>query len=313
VRVLVTGGAGFVGSNLARACLAAGERVRVLDDLSSGRRENLADVPGDLEWLEGSVADFDAVRRAVVDCEIVYHQAALPSVPRSVEDPLGTHAVNATGTLHVLEAARRAGVRRVVYAASSSAYGDTEALPKREDMPPQPLSPYALQKLVGEIYCRQYAVLYGLEAVSLRYFNVFGPRQSPDSPYAAVVPRFLRAALRGERPRIYGDGLQSRDFTFVADVVAANRAAAVAPASASGQVLNVARGQRVTLLELWAAVCAAVGCEPRQPCFEPARPGDVRHSEADVSRARELLGWQARTDLSEGLRLTSLFLAGRPA
>jgi nucleoside-diphosphate-sugar epimerase len=179
-------------------------------------------------------------------------------------------------------------------------------------MPPRPLSPYALQKLVGEIYCRQYAALYRLETVSLRYFNVFGPRQNPDSAYAAVIPRFIRAALRGERPRIYGDGLQSRDFTFVADVVAANRAAAAAPASASGQVFNVARGGRVTLLELWAAVCAVVGREPLAPCFEPARPGDVRHSEADVSRARELLGWQACTDLRAGLRETTRFLGGRP-
>ncbi len=313
MRVLVTGGAGFIGSNLARACLAAGEAVRVLDDLSTGRRENLAEVSGDLEWLQGSITDPDAVRHAVAGCEIVYHQAALPSVPRSLEDPLGTHAVNATGALQVLEASRHAGVRRVVYAASSSAYGDTETLPKREDMPPRPLSPYALQKLVGEIYCRQYAELYGLETVSLRYFNVFGPRQNPDSAYAAVIPRFIRAAQRGEPARIFGDGLQSRDFTFVADVVAANRAAARAPARASGLVFNVARGRRVTLLELWAQVCAVVGCEPVAPCLEPARAGDVRHSEADVSRARDLLGWEPRAELAFGLRETARFLGSAGA
>ncbi len=311
--MLVTGGAGFVGSNLVRACLAEGESVRVLDDFSTGRRENLAGVSGPLEVVDGTLTDFEATQRAVSGCEVVYHQAALPSVPRSVEDPLGTHAANATGTLHLLEAARRAGVRRVVYAASSSAYGDTETLPKREEMPPRPLSPYALQKLVGEIYCRQYAQLYRLQTVSLRYFNVFGPRQNPDSPYAAVIPRFIRAAQRGEPPRIFGDGLQSRDFTFVADVVAANRAAARAPAAGAGEVVNVARGGRVTLLELWSAVCAVVGREPLPPRFEPARPGDVRHSEADVSRARDLLGWQARTDLAEGLRETARFLAERPA
>jgi UDP-glucose 4-epimerase len=313
-RVLVTGGAGFVGSNLVHALLADGERVRVLDDLSTGRRENLADVLEDVEWIAGSVVDPAALSDAVRDCDVVYHQAAIPSVPRSVADPLLSHRVNATGTLHVLEAARRAGVRRVVYAASSSAYGDSQVLPKKEDMRPDPLSPYALQKLCGEVYCSQYARLYGLETVSLRYFNVFGPRQDPASEYAAVVPRFITAAAKGERPRIFGDGLQSRDFTFVADAVSANRAAAAAPSDACGLVFNVARGGRVTLLELWDRVCAAVGAERLEPVFEPPRAGDVRHSQADVSRAAELLGWRATVDLADGLAETarSLLAEGRP-
>ncbi len=313
MRVLVTGGGGFIGSNLARACLAAGDEVRVLDDFSTGRRANLADVERDLELVCGSVVDAATVRRAVAGREIVYHQAALPSVPRSVEDPVATHAVNATGTLEVLEASRRAGVRRVVYAASSSAYGDSEILPKREDMPPRPLSPYALQKLVGEIYCTQYARLFGLETLCLRYFNVYGPRQSPDSAYAAVIPRFVTAAARRARPVVFGDGRQSRDFTFVADVVSANRAAAAAPSSAGGRVLNVACGGRVTLLELWREVCAVVGCEPLEPDFQPARPGDVRHSQADVSLARAELGWEPRASLRDGLAETVRWLLAEGA
>jgi nucleoside-diphosphate-sugar epimerase len=256
------------------------------------------------------VVEPESVRAGVAGREIVYHQAAMPSVPRSLEDPVGTHAVNATGTLQVLEASRRAGVRRVVYAASSSAYGDTETLPKHEDMPPRPLSPYALQKLVGEIYCQQYTRLFGLETLALRYFNVYGPRQNPDSPYAAVIPRFVRAAAARTAPAVFGDGLQSRDFTFVADVVAANRAAAVAPAAAAGQVLNVARGGRVTLLELWREICAAVGCEPYAPDFRPPRAGDVRHSQADITRARDLLGWEPRASLRDGLGETVRWLLG---
>jgi nucleoside-diphosphate-sugar epimerase len=310
VRVLVTGGGGFIGSNLVRACLEAGDEVRVLDDFSTGRRDNLRGVERDVELVQGSVVEPESVRAAVTGREVVYHQAAMPSVPRSLEDPVGTHAVNATGTLQVLEASRRAGVRRVVYAASSSAYGDTETLPKHEDMPPRPLSPYALQKLVGEIYCQQYTRLFGLETLALRYFNVYGPRQNPDSPYAAVIPRFVRAAAARTPPTVFGDGLQSRDFTFVADVVAANRAAAVASAGAAGRVLNVARGGRVTLLELWREICAAVGCEPYEPDFRPARAGDVRHSQADITRARELLGWEPRASLRDGLDETVRWLLG---
>jgi nucleoside-diphosphate-sugar epimerase len=310
VRVLVTGGAGFIGSNLVRACLAEGESVRVLDDLSTGRRENLAEISADVEWLEGTITDPEVVARATAGCEVVYHQAALPSVPRSVEDPVGSHAVNATGTLNVLEASRRAGVRRVVYAASSSAYGDSEALPKVEDMPPRPLSPYALQKLVGEIYCRQFTELYGLEAIALRYFNVFGPRQDPKSLYAAVIPRFVSAAAKGEPACIFGDGLQTRDFTFVADVVAANRAAAQAGSRAAGQVFNVACGGRISLLELWREICDALGVEMLEPVFEPERAGDVKHSQADIARARAELGWSPRTSLADGLAQTVRYFAG---
>jgi UDP-glucose 4-epimerase len=305
MRVLVTGGAGFIGSHLVRACLEAGDRVRVLDDFSTGREANLRDVRADVELLRGSVADFARVQAAVEGCEVVYHQAALPSVPRSIEEPLESHAANATGTLHVLEAARRSGVRRVVYAASSSAYGDTEVLPKTESMPTRPLSPYALQKLVGEEYARQYTQLFSLETASLRYFNVFGPRQDPNSPYAAVIPLFTRAAARGERPRIFGDGQQSRDFTYVADVVAANLAAARGPRESAGEVFNVACGGRVTLLELLERICKALDRPPIEPIFEPPRAGDVRHSQADVSKARRLLGWSARVSLDEGLRETA--------
>jgi UDP-glucose 4-epimerase len=304
MRVLVTGGAGFIGSNLVHALLDAGDSVRVLDDLSTGRAENLAGVRGDIELVEASIVDLEAVRAAVAGCEVVYHQAALPSVPRSVEDPLQTHRVNATGTLHVLQAAREAGVRRVVYAASSSAYGDTEELPKVESMPPNPLSPYALQKFVGEVYAAQYARLYGLETVALRYFNVFGPRQNPESLYAAVIPRFVAAAARREPARIDGDGLQSRDFTFVADAVAANRAAAAGPPESSGEVFNVACGGRVTILELWKQICSIVGCGAIEPEHGPPRPGDVRHSQADVSKAARLLGWTPCTDLTTGLEAT---------
>ncbi len=309
-RVLVTGGAGFIGSHLVRGCLEAGEVVRVLDDLSTGRRENLAAVLSDVELIEGSILGSDALARAVQGCDVVYHLAAMGSVPRSVEDPLASHAVNATGTLEVLEASRRAGVRRLVYAASSSAYGDTAVLPKHEGMPPNPQSPYALQKWLGEAYCEQYTRLFGLETVSLRYFNVFGPRQDPESRYAAVVPLFIAAALGGKPAVIYGDGLQSRDFTCVADVVDANRSAAAAPSEAVGSVYNVARGGRVSLLELWDEVCRVIGCDRLEPVFEPPRPGDVRHSQADVALAADRLGWRPRRDFATGLAETVRHFAG---
>jgi nucleoside-diphosphate-sugar epimerase len=312
VRVLITGGAGFIGSHLVRACLEAGDEVRVLDDFSTGLRENLLGLEGDVDLIEGTVVDFETVRRATQSREVVYHQAALGSVPRSVEDPLGTHAVNATGTLQVLEAGRREGVSRVVYAASSSAYGDTETLPKVETMPPRPLSPYALQKLAGEVYCAQFTRLYGLETVALRYFNVYGPRQSATSSYAAVIPRFVSAVLDGERPTIFGDGLQSRDFTFVSDSVAANRAAVAAPSEATGKVYNVAHGGRTSLLELLDEICRALGVEGVRPDHQPPRPGDVRHSQADVSRAERLLGWKPRIGLTDGVGATvEAFCAGR--
>lgn len=312
MRVLVTGGAGFIGSNLVRACLAAGDEVRVFDDLSTGRSENLADVEPDIDFIKGSIVELNELRRAVRDREVIYHQAALPSVPRSVADPLTSHAVNATGTLNLLQAARDAGVRRVIYASSSSAYGETEILPKEEAMAPDPVSPYALQKVVGEFYCRQFSNLYGLETVTLRYFNVFGPRQDPGSAYAAVIPNFASAVLSGRQPCIYGDGLQSRDFTYVSDVVAANRAAAVGSPESAGEIVNIARGDRTSLLELLAATCSAAGRTTVEPIFEPARVGDVRHSQADIRKAERLLGWSPRVTLEEGLKQTIQFMAEGP-
>ena len=307
MRVLVTGGAGFIGSHLVRACLAAGEEVRVFDDLSTGKRENLREVARDVELVTGSVEDFGALEKATRGCEVVYHQAAIASVPRSVEDPRGTHAVNATGTLNALEAARRVGARRFVFACSTAVYGDDEVLPKREDMPPRPRSPYALQKLMGEAYCEQYARLFGVEAVPLRYFNVFGPRQDPRSMYAGVIPIFVTTLAAGRRPRIFGDGRQSRDFVYVSDVVAANRAAARAPARAIGVPINIGRGARTSLLELLGLIAAALGKPAPEPVFEPERPGDVRHSQADASRAADLLGWRAEVALEDGLRETVRF------
>ena len=305
---LVTGGAGFIGSHLVDALLDQGFRVRVIDDFSSGREENLADARGRFELLRGDFTDPEIAARAVEGVELVFHQGAVPSVPRSVAEPVRTNRVNVDGTLAVLEAARRAGVRRLVYAASSSAYGDTEVLPKVETLPADPRSPYALQKHVGEVYCRLYHELYGLETVALRYFNVFGPRQDPRSTYAAVVPRFASACLRGEPPRIHGDGEQSRDFTYVADTVRANLMAADAP-GAAGRVINVAGGRRVTMNRLLAEIQEIVGSE-LEPIHEPARPGDVRHSLADLSRARDLLGFEPAVPLAEGLRRTIESLKG---
>jgi UDP-glucose 4-epimerase len=310
LRVLVTGGAGFIGSHLVRACLEAGDDVRVFDDFSTGKADNLRGLAREVEVVEGSVVDFAALERASRGCPVVYHQAAIASVPRTVEDPVGTHAVNATGTLHVLEAARRAGARRVVYASSSAVYGDDERLPKHEDMPARPRSPYALQKLIGEAYCEQYARLYGLESFALRYFNVFGPRQDPKSMYAGVIPLFVTALCSGERPRVFGDGLQSRDFVYVADVVAANRAASCAETAVGFEPINVGRGERTTLLELLELCAGALGVPGPSPSFEAARAGDVRHSQADVSRAAERLGFRARVPLDAGLGETVRWYAG---
>jgi len=296
-RYLVTGGAGFIGSNLAEALVKSSHRVRVLDNFATGARANLT--AGAVELLEGDLRDAAIVERAVQGIEVVFHQAALPSVARSLEDPATTHAVNATGTLTLLLAARRAGVRRVVYASSSSVYGDSPTLPKREEMPTQPKSPYAVSKLAGEQYCQVFAAAFGLETVSLRYFNIFGPRQDPASPYAAVIPKFLAAMRRGERPVIFGDGKQSRDFTYVENAVRANLLAAEAP-RASGEVINVACGGRVTLLELVEQLNHLLGTQ-LDPIFAPPRPGDVRHSHADLTRAAALLGYQPTVDLQEGL------------
>jgi len=301
-RALVTGGAGFIGSHLAAGLLGEGWRVRVLDDFSSGRESNLADVADALDLIRGDVRDEATLARAVAGVDVVFHQAAVASVPRSIAEPLRTNSINLDGTLQVLEAARRAGVRRVVYAASSSAYGNSEELPKVETMTPEPLSPYALQKLAGEFYCRLYASLYRLETVSLRYFNIFGPRQDPKSEYAAVIPRFICAALAGEGATIYGDGEQTRDFIFVRDAVRANLLAADAE-RASGSVINIATGRRTSLNALWQAIREITGVTASSRHSAP-RAGDVRDSVADLSLARELLGFEPSVELREGLRST---------
>ena len=304
---LVTGGAGFIGSHLTDRLLAEGWRVRVLDDFSSGRESNLAEAKARIDLVRGDLRDEATVARAVAGAEVIFHEAAVPSVPRSVAEPLRTNSVNLDGTLLLLEAARQAGARRVVFAASSSAYGDTEVLPKEERMPPQPLSPYGLQKWAGEAYCRMYTRFYGLETVALRYFNVFGPRQNPHSEYAAVIPRFVRACLLGEPPRIFGDGEQTRDFTYVADAVQANLLAADAKAAA-GEVVNVAGGVQTSLNQLLRLIGEVTG-KPVAPHYDPPRAGDVRHSLADLRRAREVLGYTPAVSLREGLRLTAESLA----
>ena len=299
---LVTGGAGFIGSHIVDELVRRGETVRVLDNFFSGRRENIAQHRGRIEVVEGDLRDLETVRRAVAGMEYVLHLAAIASVPRSVAAPLASHEANATGTLHVLLAARDAGVRRVVYSSSSSVYGNGPTLPKHEAMAPQPLSPYAVSKLAGEQYCMAFHEVYGLPTVGLRYFNVFGPRQDPTSEYAAVIPRFITAMLQGHSPIIYGDGLQSRDFTYVANVVAANLLACERD-SAMGQVMNVALGERITLLELVEDLNSILGTQ-LAPRFEAERPGDVKHSQADTSRVKAVLGFEQRVDFRSGLRET---------
>lgn len=300
---LVTGGAGFIGSHLVTALVEQGIPVRVLDNFSTGRRENLAHLEGRFELLVGDLRSLDDCRRAVAGCTHVLHQGAIPAVPRSVADPVLTNAANVDGTLHLLVAARDAGVRRVVFASSSSVYGDTEVMPKHEGLAPAPMTPYALQKLTGEFYHRIFASLYGLETVSLRYFNVFGPRQDPASDYAAVIPKFVTAMLAGRQPTIYGDGHQSRDFTFVGNVVVGNLLAARTGGPAVGQALNLACGDRISLLELVAALRQILGVaiEPR---FEAARPGDVKHSQAAVDRARDWLKFSPPVSFVDGLART---------
>jgi UDP-glucose 4-epimerase len=297
---LVTGGAGFIGSHLVDALVAEGHDVRVLDNFSTGKRENLAGVRQRIELIADDITDPSAVRSAMHGVELVFHQAALASVPRSVADPVATHNACATGTLNVLVAARDAKVRRVIYAASSSAYGDSVRMPKHEDDPTRPLSPYAVAKLTGENYCAAFSGVYGLETVRLRYFNVFGPRQSPDSAYAAVIPLFIQAMTAGRRPLIHGDGEQSRDFTFVADAVQANLKAAIAP-GVGGRVYNVACGRRTTLNQLVSHLNALLGTEISAE-HGPARPGDVRHSQAAIEKARAELGYRPTTDVLAGLR-----------
>ena len=298
---LVTGGAGFIGSHLAETLIGRGDRVRVIDNLSTGKRHNLAHLPS-VEFIEGDLADLDAARRAVQGVEFVLHQAAIPSVPRSVQDPVTSNRANIDATLNLLVAARDAGVSRVVYAGSSSAYGDTPTLPKVESMSTAPLSPYALQKLVGEQYGQMFTRLYGLQTVTIRYFNVFGPRQDPSSPYSGVISLFISALCDGRRPNIYGDGEQTRDFTYVANVVDGVLRACTA-ADASGGVFNVATGGRISLNRLFQTIRTLVG-STAEPIYGEARAGDVRDSQADISLAARVLGYRPLVTFEDGLART---------
>jgi UDP-glucose 4-epimerase len=302
-RVLVTGGAGFIGSNLVQALVERGDAVRVLDNFSTGSRGNLAGLERDVEVVEGELRSYERVHAATRGVELVFHQGALPSVPRSVQDPLTTGAVNVEGTLNVLLAARDEGIRRVVFASSSSVYGNSGALPRVETAKPEPISPYAVSKLAAERYCVSFSQVYGLETVCLRYFNVFGPRQDPSSQYSAVVPRFITAIAAGRPVPVYGDGKQSRDFTSVVDVVEANLLAGEAE-NVSGEVLNVATGRSATVDALAGTVGSVLGREVQRE-YQPARTGDVRDSWADVTAARERLGYVPRLSLEEGLRLAA--------
>ena len=312
---LVTGGAGFIGSHLCEELVRRGQRVRVVDSLITGKRENLDHLP-DVEFLQGDLANMDVATRAVQDIEYVLHQAAIPSVPRSVEDPVTSNRANVDASLNLLVAARDAGVRRVVYAGSSSAYGNSPTLPKVETMPTAPLSPYALQKLVAEQYCQMFTQLYSLETVTIRYFNVFGPRQDPSSPYSGVISLFISALCDGRRPTIYGDGGQTRDFTYVANVVDGVLRACSAP-EASGEVINVATSGRVSLNQLFATVKSEVA-STLEPIYADARAGDVRDSQADISKAERLLGYTPLVTFEEGLKRTVAWyresmVAGRKA
>jgi nucleoside-diphosphate-sugar epimerase len=302
VKALVTGGAGFIGSHVLRRLLADGLDVRVLDNFATGRRENLDGLDRDVELIEGDIQSYERVYNAVIGCDYVFHLAALPSVPRSVQDPLTSNASNVIGTLNVLLASRDANVARVVFASSSSVYGTNPAMPKHEDLAPAPMSPYAVSKLAGEGYCRSFHEVYGLSTVAVRYFNVFGPRQDPLSQYAAVIPRFILAGLRGVAPVIFGDGEQSRDFTFVENAVAATILAMHAP-DAAGGVFNVACGERMTLNQTIAELEAILG-RRITPEHRPGRPGDIKHSLADISRARAQLGYAPAVPFRDGLRRT---------
>ena len=302
-KVLVTGGAGFIGSNLVDGLLAHGAKVVVVDNLVTGFRENLEEIKGDFDFIEGDLNDSDLLSRSLDGVEIVFHEAALPSVPRSVADPAETHQACVNATFNLLLRSKEKGVRRLVYAASSSAYGDQKTLPKVEIMSPQPLSPYAAAKLVGEYYCSVFNTVYGLETLSLRYFNVFGPRQNPASQYSGVISRFIDALMKNERPTIYGDGEQTRDFTYIENVVEANIRAAQTT-KGLGQTANVANGERVSLNELLDVMKRVTGREDAEAFYEPERTGDVKHSQADNARAREWFEYEKLVGLEEGIKRT---------
>jgi len=300
---LVTGGAGFIGSNIADELIRQGGKVKILDNFITGFQENLDEINGDFEFIRGDLNDDEILKKAVEGVDVVFHEAALPSVPRSVENPLETHEACVNGTLNLLLAAKEAKVRRIIYAASSSAYGDQPILPKVETMKPEPLSPYAAAKLTGEYYCQVFSRVYGLEAICLRYFNVFGPRQNPSSMYSGVISRFIDALMKNETPIIYGDGEQSRDFTFIANVVDANIKAAQTNAGI-GEVMNAANGERVTLNKLLAVLKEITGKPDVTADYQPERKGDVKHSQCSNARAVEWLGYKKLVGLEEGLRKT---------
>ena len=302
-RYLVTGGAGFIGSSIAEELLSKGEKVRILDDFSTGRRSNVESLKGDVEVVEGSITDPEVTARAMKGIEVVFHEAALPSVARSVEAPQTSMHINVQGTTVVLDCARVAKVKRLIFAASSSAYGDTPTLPKIETMEPSPRSPYAVSKLTGEHLLRVFHMLYGIETVSLRYFNVFGPRQDPGSHYAAVIPRFITSAIRGQRPTVFGDGEQTRDFCYIENTVSANLLAASSPNKLQGQVVNVACGERISLNQLLAIVGELSG-KKLDAIYEPTRAGDVRAALADIEAARKLVGYEPKVTVREGLAKT---------
>jgi UDP-glucose 4-epimerase len=308
---LVTGGAGFIGSHLVEHLVRQGAKVRVMDNFSTGKRENLVGFLNCIDFIEADIADPHACARACKDMEVVFHQAALPSVPKSVADPITTHRTNVQGTLNLLMAAREAGIRRFIYAASSSAYGETVTLPKTESLLPQPLSPYAVQKLTGEHYCQAFAVCYGLQTLSFRYFNVFGPRQDPASQYAAAIPAFITSMLNDRPPTIYGDGEQTRDFTYVENVVNANLLAAAA-SDARGQVINIAAGHRVTVNEIVSEINKLLN-KNIKPLHDPPRPGDIKHSWADITLASRVIGYRPTVSLAEGLRRTVEWYRGLSA
>jgi nucleoside-diphosphate-sugar epimerase len=303
MRALITGGAGFIGSNLVDALLAAGHEPRVLDNFSTGNRSNLAHLDGEVDVVEGDLRSYERVHNAVAGCDVVFHQGAMPSVPRSIADPLTSSEINVGGTLNVLLAARDAGVRRVVFASSSSVYGDAPGFPRQESQATEPMAPYAVSKLAAEQYCRVATRVYGLETVSLRYFNVFGPRQDPRSQYSAVIPKFIAALRAGEPPVVYGDGRQSRDFTFIDDIVRANLLAADAPTAAAGRAINIACGREHPLNELVTLLRELTGADV-DPVHAEARAGDVRRSQADISLAGELLGYAPEVSFEDGLRRT---------